>query len=400
MINGMFDFKQQDNVPAECDSDIFFNIASRMETKPNRTYFTQLDGFRAIAVLAVMVAHYIKPLSGNLIFTRLPWGNGVTLFFVISGFLITRILLDIKESANSPDGNRFYSIRSFYIRRALRIFPIYYLTLIVLYAANYDKAIEYFPWLITYTVNIKMSLANSYIGNVTHFWSLAVEEQFYMGWAFLIIFFPKRQVLNLIIATIFLSIVYKFYLYYYTGMWMGINALTMSNMDQLGLGALLAYLYNYKKAVVIKIAKLNWLLILLTLVFIFIYVFPAFELFKPIQKVYKGTFVGLLSFFLLAKASLGTYKGLFAALIESKLFVYIGRISYGVYIYHNLMNALFFGFLNRYLQLNDAPAFVYVLIYTALTFTIASLSWFIIEKPINSFKTRFPYKKIKIVKDN
>lgn len=352
-----------------------------------------MDGFRCLAVLAVMVAHYIKPIYQNDIFIRLPWGNGVTLFFVISGFLITRILLNIKDKSEGTDNRPWYSIRSFYIRRALRIFPIYYLTLIVLYSINSKMAVQYMPWLATYTLNIKMALTNSYMGNITHFWSLAVEEQFYLGWAFIIIFIPRKYTLRLIIATIILSISYKYYLFAFTNKWMGINSLTMSNMDQLGLGALLAYLFNYKIELVRRISGMNWLLILLTVIFTIIYVYPAPEFFTTLQKVYKSTFVAILSFFLLAKASLNSYTGVTAFLLENKVSVYIGRISYGLYIYHNLMGEIFFKFLNRILNLHNQPNYVYILIYTAMALTIASISWFLIEKPINNLKLHFPYQK-------
>lgn len=364
-----------------------------MELQEKQKYFFQLDGFRAIAVLAVMVAHYIKPLSIGVIFNRLPWGNGVALFFVISGFLITRILLDMKESAALPNGNRWYSIKSFYMRRGLRIFPIYYITLLVLYIINNPETLEYFPWLMTYTINIKMSLENSYIGPVTHFWSLAVEEQFYLGWAFIIMLTPKKYILKLIIVTILISLSYKFYLHYYSSMWMGVNALTMSNMDQLGFGALLAYLYNYHKEFVVRIAKMNLLLIFLTAIFIFIFIFPKFEIFGMIQTVYKPAFVGLLSFFLLAKASLGTYTGWFAWLLQSKFFLYTGRISYGLYIYHNLVGIFFYNFLAKHLDIGSIPNYQRIIIYVILAYAIASLSWFLIEKPINGLKKYFPYQK-------
>jgi peptidoglycan/LPS O-acetylase OafA/YrhL len=356
-----------------------------------------MDGFRCLAVLAVMVAHYIKPIYQNEIFHRLPWGSGVTLFFVISGFLITRILLNIKEKSEGKDNTPWYSIRSFYIRRSLRIFPIYYLTLIVLYLINSEMAVKYLPWLATYTINIKMALDNTYVGNISHFWSLAVEEQFYLGWAFLIIFIPRKYTLRMIIATIIISISYKYFLYAFTDRWMGINSLTMSNMDQLGLGALLAYLFNYKNELVKKLSRMNWLLILLTIIFIFLYIFPAPETFHVILKKYKATFVAILSFLLLAKASMNSYKGVTAFLLENKVSVYIGKISYGLYIYHNLMSEIFFRFLNRILKLQDLPDYVYVLIYTAMALLVASISWFLIEKPINSLKSFFPYLKKNVV---
>lgn len=119
---------------------------------------------------------------------------GVDLFFVLSGFLITRILLQ-------SYGNQHYFSR-FYYRRSLRIFPLYFATLAVLLIAlpaissgaiGFPRASDKQFYLWTYTTNLKMSWDNQWgFGYLDHFWSLAVEEQFYLAWPLVVFFFPAR----------------------------------------------------------------------------------------------------------------------------------------------------------------------------------------------------------------
>jgi peptidoglycan/LPS O-acetylase OafA/YrhL len=168
-----------------------------------------LDGIRGIAIIAVMVFHFF--LFGGLspqnkidgIFyavAKMGWA-GVDLFFVLSGFLITGILHDSRGN----DG--FFRI--FYARRFFRIFPLYYgalvLFLVVLPLSGAAwKALETGPkeqfWLWAYVTNIRIALDNDW-GRVPkaliHFWSLAVEEQFYLAWPFLVYFASRRVVLRL-----------------------------------------------------------------------------------------------------------------------------------------------------------------------------------------------------------
>src|SRR5262245_34719431 len=138
----------------------------------------QLDGLRALAVLGVLVCHS----------TDSEWAHlgpfGVRLFFVISGFLITRILL---EQRGAPVGS---VLRAFYWRRLGRIAPLYYVALIVYWSFGVPGARELWPWLVTYTSN--MVDPATPLGFVGHFWSLAVEEQFYLVWPPLVLLLSRR----------------------------------------------------------------------------------------------------------------------------------------------------------------------------------------------------------------
>ena len=197
---------------------------------PSRQHLPGLDGLRGLAILAVMCHHLMPPnypagipggLAGVVIrifyrFFDIGWW-GVDLFFVLSGFLITGILLDAKGSA------RYFG--NFYARRSLRIFPLYYAVLAVVFfalpwlAANpatgpwlqrhaggfLGMAQANAPlqkWLWFYGTNIRIALASDgwVFGWLTHFWSLAVEEHFYLVWPVVVFFCSARTLARVCLA--------------------------------------------------------------------------------------------------------------------------------------------------------------------------------------------------------
>ena len=127
-------------------------------------HIVQLDGLRFFAVLMVMIAHWMQWQWTSPWLTNFPFVHGVTLFFVLSGFLITGILLKYRDRYKEQGLHQGTLIKNFYIRRFLRIFPIYYLTLFFLLSIDYKNTREVFPWLVSYTSNIYQSIHNVYIG--------------------------------------------------------------------------------------------------------------------------------------------------------------------------------------------------------------------------------------------
>lgn len=178
-----------------------------------RAYVPPLDGIRGIAVAMVMVRHFGQgwetdmPLD-KVLFTLTRLGsNGVDMFFVLSGFLITGILMDTKEKAGY--------FRNFYARRTVRIFPLYYLALafsFILWPSIADgrvestvgQAGEYQAWFWLYASNILFAVKQMYIG-LTHFWSLAVEEQFYLFWPLIVYLLPRNGLLWACLACVLIA---------------------------------------------------------------------------------------------------------------------------------------------------------------------------------------------------
>ena len=208
-----------------------------MTSKKIAAHMPQLDGLRACAVMAVMAYHFLPAWNLNLGAIL-----GVKLFFVLSGFLITGILLRSREAAENAGQSAGTTLRQFYIRRILRIFPLYYFVIGIALVLNLEPVREILPWLLTYTLNIHMANQGWFVDKFAHFWSLAIEEQFYLVWPWLILFAPKKLLLPVTIAFILTAPLYRAY-----EMLIGMHGLasfifTPSCLDSLCMGALVAIL--------------------------------------------------------------------------------------------------------------------------------------------------------------
>lgn len=206
-----------------------------------------LDGLRAIAVLMVVLAH-CKEATPRWIWQVLHQGGfGVYLFFVLSGFLITRILLSGK--------NKPAYFRNFYARRTLRIFPLYYGVL----ALQFWVLLPIFPtphiladahyqgWLWAYGYNVLTAIKDHYFFTsdwmfMGHFWTLAVEEQFYLVWPFIVLALCRESLLKLCIGIVALTPILRLAFYAAGANRYWVTMFTLCQMDSLALGAMLACL--------------------------------------------------------------------------------------------------------------------------------------------------------------
>jgi peptidoglycan/LPS O-acetylase OafA/YrhL len=272
-------------------------------------HIIQLDGLRFFAVLMVMIGHWLQWKWTNPILLKIPFVHGVILFFVLSGFLITRILLSNRDKYNESQKNKFLLIKNFYFRRFFRIFPIYYLLIFFLFIINFENTRELFPWLISYSSNIYQSINNVNIGNFNHFWSLAVEEQFYLFWPFIILFIKPNKTLLTIIIAILLALIVRTYLFFYVGKWMATSFFTLSSMHALGIGALLAYVKLYKPKVGKKLANPRWLYLVSVLYVLALIIQNKFNLAWQ-KAILDHFFFSILSFFIILRASENNFKGL------------------------------------------------------------------------------------------
>src|SRR5512137_2924489 len=205
-----------------------------------------LDGMRGVAVLMVLAFHllHVDGEGGTLErailgATRSGWA-GVDLFFVLSGFLITGILLDAR-------GGPGY-FRAFYARRVLRIFPLYYAYLAVLFLAvpallpALDVRRETQGWLWTYLGNVLFAREGGFQASpfTGHFWSLAVEEQFYLFWPFLVWLLPRRWLAAACLGLVAGAFALRFAIHRTTFNATAAYVLTPARMDALAMGALVA----------------------------------------------------------------------------------------------------------------------------------------------------------------
>jgi peptidoglycan/LPS O-acetylase OafA/YrhL len=158
------------------------------------------------AIMGVILTHNWKPAPAPWIFGGVQWGElGVRLFFSLSGFLITGFQIRSREVAERGPERRLFFMRQFYIRRFVRIFPIYYLALVGLVCASVGPSRRIWAWLFTYTTNIYLWHHLDWIGDIGHLWTLAVEEQFYLVWPWLLLFLPRKWLVPLLLGLICLA---------------------------------------------------------------------------------------------------------------------------------------------------------------------------------------------------
>jgi peptidoglycan/LPS O-acetylase OafA/YrhL len=369
---------------------------NEMTTRNDRAhYMPQLDGLRAFAVGAVLIHHFCQPARvGGVDFALL----GVWLFFVLSGFLITGILLrsrDQVEHSCYPSG---FVLRQFYIRRFLRIFPLYYSVLFMAAMIDLGDVRDTIFWHLAYMSNYLFA-THQYWGPVTaHFWSLSVEEQFYILWPALILFAPRRLLLKIIITAIAIGPIFRAVGHFLDFNWIARLTVSLASLDALGLGALLAYCSHHVSDEPALIKLLNrcvyWLgapgLILLLCL-------HKLEAYKLVSHVTENSWFiepvvwALLFVWVINRASSG-FRGIGAKILELKLLVHTGKISYGIYVYHPfvyfLVPILFFQMDIDFFRL---PRGIQFGLLVGITVGIAALSWHFFENPLNSLKNRFTY---------
>lgn len=167
------------------------------------THIKGVNGLRAFAVVLVIVQHYI--VSYIYREDSAIGAIGVTVFFVISGFLITSILVKEKQDSSRTVSDKM--IR-FYARRAVRIFPVYYAVLAIgAYSGIYWFSEISNWWHILYATNFYMFINGHGAGYTSHFWSLDVEEQFYMLWPILIFITPQKHLIKLFVLSMLVAFV-------------------------------------------------------------------------------------------------------------------------------------------------------------------------------------------------
>lgn len=353
-------------------------------------YMIQLDALRAFAVFGVLIHHYLP--QDFILNSKVHVGPlGVQLFFVLSGFLITGILLRCKETVDLKKQDVNSIIKHFYIRRLLRLLPAYFLTIILSVIVAFQDIKPSLIWHLSYTSNIYFS-AHSWDGISSHFWSLSVEEQFYLIWPWVILLTPKRHLLKVMIVVIATAPIFRL-----TCLVMGWSngsieyIFTFACLDSLGAGAVLAfytyYNYQYYKKLLCNFAC--WVgapaFILLNFAHL-----PFIQ--SSVSLVIISTVDSIFFIWLVDRAARG-FSGSLGSFLELKLITNIGKVSYGIYIFHLLAQVIVQKTLFHFAPAYLGSIWVKFTLSTAITLVIAVLSWNFIERPINHLKYRFEYTR-------
>jgi len=351
-----------------------------------KVHLKGLNGIRAIAAISVVCSHI--GLSLSEFGFKENWDSylasyGVSMFFSLSGFLITYLLLLEKERYSK------INIKNFYIRRILRIWPLYYFYLLLavvalLYFSRADltNAIYYYIFL---CANVPFALGFP-IATLTHYWSLGVEEQFYLVWPWVARKSGHLLKWLLIALGIFIAIkLFTRYIYSTTSYQWPYLVMHNFRFDCMMIGAMGAILYFKKNATFFRICfalpvqVIAWLSILLM----------ALNKFH-IASVTDSELVAIITVVLITNLS-GNQKTVID--LERPFFDFLGKISYGIYVYHPLIIFLVIKTMAPYI-ISFSPAMRMIILFTmipASTVLVAYLSYELFEKRLLRLKTKYSF---------
>lgn len=341
------------------------------DVQAGRQHYPALDGLRGLAILLVVVYHNFGFI--NVFF--FGW-LGVDLFFVLSGFLITDILLKTL-------GKKDY-LKNFYVRRILRIFPLYYLCLIlfllIIPRLNIQFDIKYYTdnqvWLWTYLQNWLYTFQNpGQTNTLNHLWSLAVEEQFYLLWPLIILFIKNPKYLLIFISLLLVAV-----LGLRLWVWMNqvadlayFNLYTFTRIDGICIGCIIAllqrinpeFLRRYTTAIVLFFAAMN---------FAFFFVNRSYQFGFPYLALAGYTTFAMM-FGLLVNEAVTRETKLINLLFNIPILKFFGKISYGFYILHwpvyLLLGPLLFPWISKFVAGSQLQFAVSIL----ATLAAVAVSW-------------------------
>lgn len=304
-----------------------------------------LDGVRGLAILMVMAVHLVGDATSHTIGQRLvvkaaSFGVlGVNLFFVLSGFLITGILLDAK-------GQPSY-FRNFYARRTLRIFPLYYLALGLLFivlpqvtapSPLLEQARLHQVWLWTYTTNFYIALQSSWaaLTYVSHFWSLAIEEHFYLLWPFVVFNFRREALERICIGVVVFGLALRIGASLAGMSELSISVLTPCRIDTLCCGGLFALLARRDAGVEVLVRRSGRAALTLGAMIVALSAWCATtKLGLPVLHQVRNTAYALF-FAALSLASLQSRTTTSGRIFQNGALRFFGKYSYGLYVYHGI----------------------------------------------------------------
>ncbi len=381
-------------------------MSDRLEPARQGKHLDFLDGLRGFAVSYVLLYHFLPKtlsLTNNNVFTRawdsfwlLGW-SGVDLFFVLSGFLITGILYKAKSGKNY--------FKNFYIRRFFRIFPAYYVLIIISIIYFGKENISGLYWL--YLSNFDVEFSIPFNNFLCVAWSLSIEEQYYLFYPTLVYFLDHKKWVKVLVGFIILSISLRFlghYFDFFTPRQMYHN--TLAHFDGIALGGLLRVLiFNYEPNARLLhfYRKLTPVLLVAALCLAY---YCSMEVLKEAVKPDGTVHLGHVSFFpamYLFGYTLNSLlfggiilcclfkNGIAYRIFSNPVLRNIGKYSYAMYIFQFPAYFLYHFIIGK---LNWAPnPFLQGALLFLTCYLVARLSWLVLESPMNKLKERLTHKK-------
>lgn len=343
-----------------------------------KKYIPSINGLRALSIAFVLFSHV---RYRNFGIYDSPGGQiGVTIFFLISGYLITLLLINEEEKNNS------ISLKSFFFRRVIRIFPVYYFLLLTYFLLQSFSILHFSneSWITSLTYTKYFNLKNGNEWESGHFWSLSIEEHFYLIWPFIFKYQKKTRVLFAFLIILLITSIRLF---------TDINDLNiLTRVDAIMIGCLFAFYNSKLQHVVLNIKNRLYLIIPFCLLILFI-VFKRIlniaesDINKHLIKAFIGSF-GLftdMAIGFIIIISINFKNNIWFKFLNNKIVNYVGILSYSIYIWQQL----FFSFnLDLYSKFPINLFFIFI---------VANISYYLIEKPFLKLKQKSI--KIPIVKE-
>ena len=340
-----------------------------------------LNGIRAIAAMTVVISHVLEKINGfGLPAIDHYWdfsAYGVTMFFALSGFLITYLLLLEKNK------HATINIKNFYVRRILRIWPLYYVYFLIAIFFTYlyfENAIGATAWLYVFlSANIVNALHAS-IPLLVHFWSLGVEEQFYLFWPWLIkITSPLKTVIVFTVCFLIVKLIVRvvavdsvaYQLVYFT------------RFDCMSIGAMGAILYYnginwFRQIMVHPITQIiSWGVLI-----------ASVKLFTLLPDIITHELIAAITVVIIVNSAFNPKP---VINLENRVFDFLGKISFGIYVYHILIIFLLQKSISGFISEMTAPVQFVIIFLTVILSTIitAYLSYRFFESPFLKLKYKF-----------
>ena len=358
----------------------------------SKNYFPELDSIRGLSVLAVFFLHAIHLDQGTGFFSKMVYyfhANlflGLDVFFILSSFLLTSLGINEYKAR----GN--FSFINYFTRRVLRIWPLYILLMIfsfiiVPYAADYFNVPVTLPPAYYYLFFISNFYLEGHVYFLRFLWTLSVEEQFYLFWGLCMLVLQKRMLLCVLLLTA-TSIVYTVYavqsgadVYYNTLIYLFDFAVGI-------LAAMLMQKGHYIVEVFKKMTTVKSLLFLLLLPVLFIIMFCITNFAPNVfgqwsDVIMRYVFIVYTGFFIIDQM---VNEKAFLKLKSQPFLIYTGKISYGLYCFHGIV--LTFGMIVlQKLEIN-MPSILRVLLFLAVNYLVASISYQFVEKPFLKLKDK------------
>lgn len=376
-----------------------------MDKNTNRVYFEHLDVMRFVAAFMIVILHayvswvdWFRPLEiltdetnknlsvlgefGDIFFRNL--GIGVDVFFLISGFLITYILIEEKKRYGK------INIKNFMIRRTLRIWPLYFFLIAItpfLVSWLDTPSPDYLPNIL-FLNNFQTIKTHLWTYPFGHYWSICIEEHFYLVWPFIIAFVPNKRLMPVFIFFIVFSILFRLYsAITLENTWYVLYLNTLSRMDVLVIGAVGAYYYS-KKAFHFSLNR--WVRYALIFLLILGLSIEPVELWSNYyQASFKKFFtIGIFSVLLLDYNFASNFKHI---LPNKSVFHYLGKVSYGIYMYSNIIILVV---IKKFMwTFSSTNVWFYIFLIVSLSIVIPIISYELVEKHILKINKKF--RKIK-----